>query len=787
METIKQELILHQYRILYQKPPISYRQLAIDLPEYFECISKRQQFQYHYENLIQRTQTDLMAIRLMALEESLYDYEKTLDQQKIALFATSDGSKIQEQQCKSFYQIIDQRLQLMHKKFQIKLQFHLSYYIRSHLDLLENMHRGNIDKTRSIPFANHLIIDSNITHQLTKDQLALLNRGPTYVPPCQLQCLASSYLSQHTLLTEQYQSLVTTLTDLGTQYSIDIEKVNELQQKVHDEFLMAFSTLIPPRICHRASYEQHLIQVIQHMLKSNELVLRRTADHNSLFYLTTKASFEEKCHEFIRKNNDQFELVCSAINDNCVNIHLELDKLRNYLNQTLNNLFQRKYISQNVYDHLCVTSDEIKLGYLYFLPDLAFQTTDEFDVKPMFSMMHSLTWKLAEFLEQLLRPTLMTLFKSTTVHNDSDFIQKLYRYCTLDGHLHSGTLFVRIKIKNFSTMYTYQSIIDRVGYVLTSHLSNHPIQNISIVTIERLIELYLKCNIFYYEGNIYRLTHGLPECMRLNDLLLHIASYPWQQTMMNADQLKKQFIVRHRDELFFTWNRSEEDLRTFLQPIREKYDDIHMDIVCNRYIHYLHVFIENCFGHLYTCVYRPAESHSKLILPYVTGQPLVKHKQWFRTALIRAIQLCSNYDDFNQERIYMEMACLTYGYSVNIIENEVKNFYNYFDIAPHQVHLNTLLYQQLRTRLLNDLERQCKLLDTNLELERSATRNHLYYMYDYGHYKQFEENFLKIWSSYTRNHTKEGSIGTKLRLNGKHLFSLNTLLTEQRPMCTLLD
>ncbi|CAF5117889.1 unnamed protein product [Rotaria sp. Silwood1] len=82
----------------------------------------------------------------------------------------------------------------MHKKFQIKLQFHLSYYIRSHLDLLENMHRGNIDKTRSIPFANHLIIDSNITHQLTKDQLALLNRGPTYVPPCQLQCLASSYL-----------------------------------------------------------------------------------------------------------------------------------------------------------------------------------------------------------------------------------------------------------------------------------------------------------------------------------------------------------------------------------------------------------------------------------------------------------------------------------------------------------------------------------------------------------------------------------------------------------------
>ena len=65
-------------------------------------------------------------------------------------------------------------------------------------------------------------------------------------------------------------------------------------------------------------------------------------------------------------------------------------------------------------------------------------------------------------------------------------------------------------------------------------------------------------------------------------------------------------------------------------------------------------------------------------LPYVVGHSKVNHSDWIRTALVQAICYCSAVEDFNRERIYIELTCLTNGYSTRFVDSRISHFYDYF-------------------------------------------------------------------------------------------------------------
>ena len=78
---------------------------------------------------------------------------------------------------------------------------------------------------------------------------------------------------------------------------------------------------------------------------------------------------------------------------------------------------------------------------------------------------------------------------------------------------------------------------------------------------------------------------------------------------------------------------------------------------------FLNAYIENQNGQLYSRVYHDPSSQSYM-LPYVTGHSKLKHSDWLRSALLRAIYYCSSVVDFQQERIYIEISYLANGYSL---------------------------------------------------------------------------------------------------------------------------
>lgn len=243
---------------------------------------------------------------------------------------------------------------------------------------------------------------------------------------------------------------------------------------------------------------------------------------------------------------------------------------------------------------------------------------------------------------------------------------------------------------------------------------------------------------------------------------------------------------RYKDQIFFTWNQSKDELKIFLDEITEKNSHIHMETSIGTCVQFFNGQIENRNGHLYTSVYHNSPM-SKYTLPYVIDHAKLNHSLWFRSALIRAVRFCSNFIDFNHEQIYLVMGCLMNGYSIDFIETQLKHFYIRFDAEKIQCFCpNQTVYEQLRHRLFDFINVQRTIYDKNQELEDKEYIFHFSYPYDYGPYRQFNKKFHEIWKKYFNDDDQLSHKDTKIVLNTKHLYSLNTLLAQQKPSHELL-
>ena len=153
---------------------------------------------------------------------------------------------------------------------------------------------------------------------------------------------------------------------------------------------------------------------------------------------------------------------------------------------------------------------------------------------------------------------------------------------------------------------------------------------------------------------------------------------------------------------------------------------------------------------------------------------------------MRAVRYCSNFNDFEQERIYLEMSCLLNGYSLDFIETQLTHFYQYFNADRIRFCMNQIVYDKLRGRLFDFIDRQRKNLDKFHALEDVERVIRLPYLYDYGLRQKFNEKFLEIWSQYLINDPHLSTEKTKFILNVKHIYSLNALLAQQKPSCEFM-
>ena len=140
-----------------------------------------------------------------------------------------------------------------------------------------------------------LILDT--THHLSSEQLILLRRGPTYVSPCQVHTLSSSSLTADQILHQQIAPLRRQLTRVFTKYPVDLSRRMNFEKEIQQLFQDSFAKPIPKPLEERALYEKQLTRSIRAQLNKDSLMLRRTADDKSVYYLGRLNKFNQQADD----------------------------------------------------------------------------------------------------------------------------------------------------------------------------------------------------------------------------------------------------------------------------------------------------------------------------------------------------------------------------------------------------------------------------------------------------------------------------------------------------------
>ncbi|CAF2143171.1 unnamed protein product, partial [Rotaria magnacalcarata] len=167
------------------------------------------------------------------------------------------------------------------------------------------------------------------------------------------------------------------------------------------------------------------------------------------------------------------------------------------------------------------------------------------------------------------------------------------------------------------------------------------------------------------------------------------------------------------------------------------------------------------------------------------GHSKLAHGDWFLSALIRAVCYCSSIENFNLERIYLELTCLTNGYSLFFVENNVQHFFDYFHADSMRYLKDQTMYDKFRRNWFGYMTMQYELSDKLKKFNDNDSLIQLNYLYEFGPRCQFNQQFYCLWSESFNQHRNLSKDKAKVQLTTKHQHSLNSLLSGEKSMCSI--
>ncbi|UJR12579.1 hypothetical protein I4U23_016755 [Adineta vaga] len=202
-------------------------------------------------------------------------------------------------------------------------------------------------------------------------------------------------------------------------------------------------------------------------------------------------------------------------------------------------------------------------------------------------------------------------------------------------------------------------------------------------------------------------------------------------------------------------------LHSCLHSIRTQHPTVHFQVSMGSNVHYLNVYLENQQGQLYSRVYHDP-TIQRYTLPYVVGHSKLQHSYSLRSALLRAVCYCSSIEDFQQERIYIELTYLANGYSFFFVESHVQHFFDYYETQYIRYCPDQTNYHIFRRRWFEFFGFQQEHSEKLQELDDKNKVIHFNYFYDYGPRCEFNQDFRDQWSKSFVHHPTLSSDNRKV-------------------------
>ena len=96
------------------------------------------------------------------------------------------------------------------------------------------------------------------------------------------------------------------LTRIFGKYPVDLSRRMHFEREIQQQFHQSFSKPLPTSIEQRSNDEKQLIQSIQHDLNQKDLILRRTADDNNVFYLGQRHDFNDEVKKYLQNSTTYY-------------------------------------------------------------------------------------------------------------------------------------------------------------------------------------------------------------------------------------------------------------------------------------------------------------------------------------------------------------------------------------------------------------------------------------------------------------------------------------------------
>ena len=355
-----------------------------------------------------------------------------------------------------------------------------------------------------------------------------------------------------------------------------------------------------------------------------------------------------------------------------------------------------------------------------------------------------------------------------------------------------------LHIGHFYLNISHDYLRDSLSHFFNKYLAPDRLESLSIIHIQDLIELFFKYLLFYYKQQLYQLRKGLPHGLCLSETLATIFLFQWQSTLYHHSSMKNElfgrslffslslshmfFLLRYQEMYFFTYHGNDKQLRSLLSTVNEHYPDLSFNIIMNKKIQFLEMNIENRHGHLYTSIDHDTKNNSSYVLPYVNGHTQLIYAHYFQTLMIRAVRYCSNVEDFNRERLYIEMTYLFHGFPYVLIEYFLKEFYNRFHMSSLQTNLDRNVYHQCRKQCLACIDQEQIRYEQNEQWKNNNKLIQFIYSHEWGRRCHFDEEFRQLWSRYIYSYPMFDNGTGKIHLTTKSIHSLNSLLARTKPL-----
>ncbi|CAF2065837.1 unnamed protein product [Rotaria magnacalcarata] len=377
------------------------------------------------------------------------------------------------------------------------------------------------------------------------------------------------------------------------------------------------------------------------------------------FYVGTEKEFDRKAQNFFQDTNAFIELKENLFN-----------KIQDNFIHLLNQIRAKKFILQWQCNKMMPNRIKCQLPHLYFNPKTH---KDGIPVRPIENTIHGPTTDKSNYLDEIIRPIFDKECQDTTIIDGVSLIQALHQYMR-KGLFKSTTLFCTFDIRNLYTMLPQEEALN----ILVEFLHVHgytKVKGIPLETIRLLASIVLKENVFVYGKKIYQQVLGGAMGSSFTLTLANIFMWKWQKELVRRQDMTCEYYGRYIDDVFMTWNKSENVLKQILENANNWHTNIKLEYKIGKSLPFLDILFTNINGTLSTSVYhKPAAE--PYVVPFISDHPRHVFENIVQTSLRRAIKYSSTFQLFNDERRYIKSTFLYNGYPSSFIDKIFRKFFS---------------------------------------------------------------------------------------------------------------